>query len=109
MTKSTGLAIIELSSIFNNLKPDVVVTVGDRYETIATAIAASYMNITLAHIQGGEITGSIDESVRHAITKLSHIHFTSTKKSKKNVISMGEDKRYVFHVGCLHLICLPKK
>lgn len=63
MTKSTGLAIIELSSIFNDLKPDVVVTIGDRYETIATAISASYMNITLAHIQGGEITGSIDESV----------------------------------------------
>lgn len=109
MTKSTGLAIIELSSIFNNLKPDVVVTVGDRYETIATAIAASYMNITLAHIQGGEITGSIDESVRHAITKLSHIHFTSTKKSKKNVISMGEDKRYVFHVGCPSFDLLTKK
>ncbi len=109
MTKSTGLAIIELSSIFNNLKPDVVVTVGDRYETIATAIAASYMNITLAHIQGGEITGSIDESVRHAITKLSHIHFTSTKKSKKNVISMGEDKRFVFHVGCPSFDLLTKK
>tara|TARA_B100000674_G_C37663102_1_gene833470 strand:- start:14 stop:859 length:846 start_codon:yes stop_codon:yes gene_type:complete len=86
-----------------------VVTVGDRYETIATAIAASYMNITLAHIQGGEITGSIDESVRHAITKLSHIHFTSTKKSKKNVISMGEDKRFVFHVGCPSFDLLTKK
>lgn len=100
MSKSTGLAIIELSSIFNDLKPDVVITVGDRYETIATAIAASYMNIILAHIQGGEITGSIDESVRHAITKLSHIHFTSTKNAKKNVIAMGEDSRFVFNVGC---------
>jgi UDP-hydrolysing UDP-N-acetyl-D-glucosamine 2-epimerase len=67
------------------------------------------MNITLAHIQGGEITGSIDESVRHAITKLSHIHFTSTKKSKKNVILMGEDKRYVFHVGCPSFDLLTKK
>ena len=109
MSKSTGLAIIELSSIFNDLKPHTVVTVGDRYETIATAIASSYMNITLAHIQGGEITGSIDESVRHAITKMAHIHFTSTKKARKNVIAMGEDKKYVFNVGCPSFDLLNKK
>ena len=65
MAKSTGLAIIELSNIFDYSKPDVVLTIADRYETIATAIAASYMNIPLAHTQGGELTGSIDESVRH--------------------------------------------
>jgi UDP-hydrolysing UDP-N-acetyl-D-glucosamine 2-epimerase len=100
MAKSTGLSIIELSSAFSRLKPNVVVTVGDRYESLATAIAASYMNITLAHIQGGEITGSIDESVRHAVTKLSHMHFAATEKAKKNIIRMGEDKRYVFNVGC---------
>lgn len=100
MAKSTGLALIEFCSAFNDLKPDVVITVGDRYETMATAIAASYMNIKLAHIQGGEITGSIDESVRHAITKLSHIHFVATKKSKENVIKLGENKKYVFNVGC---------
>lgn len=100
MAKSTGLALIELCSAFNDLKPNIVITVGDRYETMATAIAASYMNIRLAHIQGGEITGSIDESVRHAITKLSHIHFVATKKSKENVIKLGENKKYVFSVGC---------
>ena len=100
MAKSTGLALIEFCSAFNDLKPDVVITVGDRYETMATAIAASYMNIRVAHIQGGEITGSIDESVRHAITKLSHIHFVATKRSKDNVIKLGEDSRYVFNVGC---------
>jgi UDP-hydrolysing UDP-N-acetyl-D-glucosamine 2-epimerase len=100
MAKSTGVAIIELSSIFNDLKPDFVFTVGDRYETIATAISASYMNIILVHIQGGEVTGSIDESVRHSITKLSHVHFPATKTAKKNIIRMGEDKKFVFNVGC---------
>ena len=100
MAKSTGVAIMELSSIFNDLKPDFVFTVGDRYETIATAISASYMNIILVHIQGGEVTGSIDESVRHSITKLSHIHFPATEKAKRNITKMGEDKRFVFNVGC---------
>ena len=79
MAKSTGLAIMELATQFENLKPDVVITVADRFETIATAIAASYMNIAVAHTQGGEVTGSIDESVRHAVTKLSHLHFPATK------------------------------
>ena len=93
MAKSTGLATIELASCFDKLQPDIVLTVADRYETLATAIAASYMNIKLAHTQGGEVTGSIDESVRHAITKLSHIHFVSNKKAYLNVIKMGEEKK----------------
>ncbi len=100
MAKSTGLAIMELATIFENLKPDVVLTVADRFETMATAIAASYMNIPLAHTQGGEVTGSIDESVRHAITKLAHIHFPATELSRKNVISMGEDPAAVHLTGC---------
>jgi UDP-hydrolysing UDP-N-acetyl-D-glucosamine 2-epimerase len=100
MAKSTGLSILDLSNAFDELKPDVVVTVGDRFETLATAISASYMNITLAHIQGGEVTGSIDESVRHAITKLSHIHFAATDRSKKYIIKMGEDPKFVFNTGC---------
>ena len=100
MAKSTGLAVIEISSIFADLKPDVVVTIADRFETMATAVAASYMNIILAHTQGGEITGSIDESVRHAITKLSHIHFASSKIAYKNIIHLGEDKKNVFLTGC---------
>lgn len=100
MAKSTGLAVIEISSIFAELKPDVVVTIADRFETMATAIAASYMNIVLAHTQGGEITGSIDESVRHAITKLSHIHFASSKIAYKNIIRLGENKKNVFLTGC---------
>ncbi len=100
MAKSTGMGIMELATQFENLKPDVVITVADRFETIATAIAASYMNIPLAHTQGGEVTGSIDESVRHAITKLAHIHFPATAKAKDNVIRMGEDPEKVFLTGC---------
>ncbi len=100
MAKSTGLAIIEISTLFENLKPDVVVTVADRFETMATAVAASYMNIPLAHTQGGEVTGSIDESVRHAVTKLSHLHFAATKRSAEYLVRMGEDPGSVFMTGC---------
>ncbi|MBI5557290.1 MAG: UDP-N-acetylglucosamine 2-epimerase (hydrolyzing) [Deltaproteobacteria bacterium] len=100
MAKSTGLSIIELATTFENLKPDIVLTVADRYETMATAITASYMNITLAHTQGGEITGSIDESVRHSITKLSHIHFPATELAKNRLVKMGEDPDTIFLTGC---------
>lgn len=98
--KTTGLGLMELATVFDNLKPDVVVTIADRYETIATAIAASYMNIPLAHIQGGEITGSIDEKVRHAITKLADYHFVASHKASERVIRMGEDASSVFVTGC---------
>jgi UDP-hydrolysing UDP-N-acetyl-D-glucosamine 2-epimerase len=100
MAKSVGLGVLELSTQFENLKPDIVLTVADRFETMATAIAASYMNIRVAHTQGGEITGSIDESVRHAITKLSHLHFTATDESRRRVIGMGENPEFVFNTGC---------
>lgn len=98
--KSTGLGLVELSTIFGNLRPDVVVTVADRYETLATAVAASYMNIPVAHVQGGEVTGSIDEKVRHAVTKLSNLHFVSTEYAAERVIRMGEDPDTVFVTGC---------
>jgi UDP-hydrolysing UDP-N-acetyl-D-glucosamine 2-epimerase len=100
MAKSTGLGLLELPSIFELLEPDIVVTVADRFETIATAIAASYMNIPVAHTQGGEVSGSIDESVRHAITKLAHLHFPATDLSARRILAMGEDPSYVFNVGC---------
>ena len=100
MAKSTGLAIIELTTIFEQLKPDIVLTIADRYETLATAVAASYMNIPLAHTQGGEITGSIDESVRHSITKLAHIHYPCTELSKERLIRMGEDPKSIVLSGC---------
>jgi UDP-hydrolysing UDP-N-acetyl-D-glucosamine 2-epimerase len=100
MAKSTGLATMELATVFETLQPDVVITIGDRYETLGTAIAASYMNIFLAHIQGGEVTGSIDERVRHAVTKLSDVHFTATESAANNVIRMGEDPKSVYNTGC---------
>ncbi|HEX5345779.1 MAG TPA: UDP-N-acetylglucosamine 2-epimerase, partial [Pseudonocardiaceae bacterium] len=100
MARSTGLGLLELPTALERLEPDVVVTVADRFETIATAIAGAYMNIPVAHTQGGEVSGSIDESVRHAITKLSHLHFPATELSARRVIAMGEDPRYVFNVGC---------
>ena len=89
MAKTTGLSLIDLAQEFHRIRPDIVVTVADRYETIATAIAASYMNIPVAHTQGGEITGSIDESVRHAITKLSHIHFPATRNAAEVLMKLG--------------------
>src|SRR3989338_11569010 len=100
MAKSTGLAIIEFATIFNNLKPDIVVALVDRYENFASAVASAMMNIPTAHTQGGEATGTIDESLRHAMTKLAHIHFPSTENAKERIIKMGEDPRYVFNVGC---------
>ncbi len=98
--KTTGLGIIELSSVFENLKPDIVVTVADRFETISTAIAASYMNIPLAHLQGGEVTGNIDEKVRHAITKLADYHFVATADAFNRVKKLGEDESCIYHTGC---------
>jgi len=100
MAKTTGLGLLELATTFDNLKPDLVVTIADRYETIATAIAAAYMNIPLVHIQGGEITGTIDEKVRHAVTKLADIHLVSTKKAAENIIRMGENPDAVHITGC---------
>jgi hypothetical protein len=79
MAKSTGLGLLELPTMFELLKPDVVVSVGDRFETMSTAIAPAYMNIPVAHTMGGEISGTIDESIRHAVTKLAHMHFPANK------------------------------
>lgn len=100
MAKTTGLGLLELATVFDNLRPDVVVTIADRYETLATAVAASYMNIPVAHVQGGEVTGSIDEKVRHAVTKLSDLHFAATEASAARVLRMGENPETVFVTGC---------
>jgi UDP-hydrolysing UDP-N-acetyl-D-glucosamine 2-epimerase len=100
MVKTTGLAAIELSQVFQRIRPSCVVTVADRHETLATAIAASYMNIPLVHTQGGEVSGSIDESVRHACTKLAHLHFPATEKAKRTILRMGENPEFVFNFGC---------
>jgi len=98
--KSTGLGVVELSSVFDALRPDVVVTIADRFETLATAVAASYTNIPVAHLQGGEVTGSIDEKVRHAVTKLADLHFPSTKLAAENLVRLGEDPEAIYFTGC---------
>lgn len=98
--KTTGIGILELSTVFDNHRPDIVVTIADRFETMATAIAASYMNIPLAHIQGGEVTGNIDEKVRHSITKLADYHFVASEGAKERVLRLGEDPAFVFNTGC---------
>lgn len=100
MTKAVGLGIIEFSSEFKRLAPDLVVVIGDRYEAIAAAVAATFQNFCLVHIQGGEVTGSIDESIRHAITKLAHYHFPATKRAGEYIVRMGEDPGTVFPLGC---------
>ncbi|MDW3094312.1 MAG: UDP-N-acetylglucosamine 2-epimerase [Gammaproteobacteria bacterium] len=98
--KSTGLGVTELATVFDNLQPDFVVTIADRFETMATAIAASYMHIPLVHVQGGEVTGSIDEKVRHSITKLADIHCVSGEQAAQRVIKMGENPQQVYITGC---------
>jgi len=100
MAKTTGVGIIELAGAFDRLAPDAVVTVADRYETLATATAAAYLGIPLVHVQGGEVTGSIDERVRHAITKLSDLHLPSTALARDRIVRMGEDAERIVVTGC---------
>ena len=100
MAKTTGIGLMELATVFDNLRPDVVVTVADRYETMATAVAAAYMNIPVAHVQGGEVTGSIDEKVRHAITKLADLHLVCSENAAERVVHLGENPDTVCITGC---------
>jgi len=100
IAKSTGLATILLSDSFDKLLPDIVLLLGDRYETHAAATTALLMNIPIAHIHGGEVTeGSIDEQLRHSITKMSYLHFCSTEQYCKRVIQMGENPSRVINSG----------
>lgn len=100
MAKSAGFAIIELATVLDNYKPDFVIVLTDRYETLSAAVAAAFLNIPVVHIQGGEVTGTIDESIRHAVTKFAHVHFAATEISRQRIIKMGEEPRFVFNVGC---------
>ena len=99
MAKTTGVGLLEFSTAFENLEPDIVLIRGDRYEILAPAIAASYLNIPLAHIEGGDVTGTIDESVRHAVTKLAHLHFATNELSKERILKMGEIPENIYNVG----------
>src|SRR4029434_10991249 len=100
MAKSVGFGVVEFASEFQRLKPDIVLLIGDRYEALAAAIAAAYLNTCIAHIQGGEVSGSIDESARHAISKFAHFHFPSTKRSADYLVRMGEHPDTILSVGC---------
>jgi UDP-hydrolysing UDP-N-acetyl-D-glucosamine 2-epimerase len=100
MAKSTGLGLLELPTAFERLRPDIVLTVGDRFETMATALAATYMNIPLAHTMGGEVSGNIDESIRHAVTKFAHVHFPACSDAGDRIVRMGEPPETVHVVGC---------
>lgn len=100
MAKSVGISIMEHSHFFAREHPSSIMLVGDRFDILPIAIAASMMNIPILHIQGGEISGSIDESIRHTITKLSHVHFVTTKQARNRVVTMGEHPEMVFVTGC---------
>ncbi len=101
MAKTACLTALEFTNGLHTIDPDVVVICGDRFEQLAIAMAAAYLNKTIAHIEGGDVSGSIDESVRHAITKLAHIHFVTNADAHRRVLAMGEDPRYVFNAGSL--------
>src|SRR5215212_1040224 len=101
MAKTACLTALEFTNGIHSLDPDIVVICGDRFEQLAIAMAAAYLNKTIAHIEGGDVTGSIDESVRHAITKLAHIHFVTNDDAHRRVLAMGEDPKYVFTTGSL--------
>ena len=101
MAKTACLTALEVTNTLYTSNPDVVVICGDRFEQLAIAMAAAYLNKTIVHIEGGDLTGSIDESVRHAITKLAHIHFVTNDDARRRVLAMGEDPKYVFNAGSL--------
>lgn len=104
IVKTMGVAMISLADTFDRLKPDMLVILGDRYEMLAVASAATIFKIPITHIHGGEITeGAYDDAIRHAITKLSALHFTSTEEYKNRVIQMGEQPHHVFNVGAIGL------
>jgi len=103
MAKAAAKCTKGIANALFALKPDLVLLTVDRVETLAAAVAVSLMNFPIAHIQGGEVTGTIDESIRHAVTKMSHIHFPATKDAAERIIKMGEDPEMVFQVGCPYI------
>ena len=108
MAQSTGNAIVQFSRFFKKHKPDLVFIIADRFEALGIAIASTYMNIPIVHLEGGEVTGSIDESIRHSVSKLAHIHFPATVESKKRLIKMGEDPKCIHNVGSTSFDLLEK-
>ena len=109
ISKSTGLGLIGFADAYNNLNPDIVVVLGDRFEIFAASISALYARIPIAHIHGGETTtGAFDESIRHSITKMAWWHFVAADEYQKRVIQLGEDPKRVFNVGGLGVDAIRK-
>jgi GDP/UDP-N,N'-diacetylbacillosamine 2-epimerase (hydrolysing) len=109
IAKTTGLGFIGFADAFQELIPDLIIILGDRYEILAAAATALFFKIPIAHISGGEVTeGAFDDSIRHAITKMSRLHFTSHETYRKRVIQLGEDPNYVFNVGSLSIDNITK-
>ncbi len=109
ISNSFSLGVKKFSSVFEKLKPDAILILGDRYEIFASAISACFNKIPIIHLHGGERTeGLIDESIRHSITKMSHLHFVSTDEYKKRVIQLGENKKFIFNVGSLGVEAIKK-
>ena len=109
ISKSNALAIISFAEAFEELKPEIIVLLGDRTETFAVAQAALIAGIPVAHIHGGELTeGAYDDAIRHSITKMSHLHFTATEVYRKRVIQLGEQPETVFNVGAIGLDNIKK-
>ena len=100
MAQSSGLIMIESALVLDKLRPDILLVVGDRFEVLPVVMSAAYMNIIVAHTMGGEVTGTIDESIRHAITKLAHIHFPANSAARDRILKLGENPEFVFNVGC---------
>ena len=104
ITKSLGLGIISFADVLDNLKPDILVLLGDRYEILAAAQSALFAKIPIAHIAGGDTTeGAFDEAIRHSITKMAHLHFVTNNVSAKRVRQLGENPKYIYNVGSLSI------
>lgn len=109
MAEYLSSGITNFTNFFDKNRPDILVVLGDRSESLAATLSAFYLNIPIAHINGGDVTGTtIDESIRHAITKIAHIHFVHTKENAKRVEKMGEDKKRIFITGALSLDTILK-
>lgn len=108
MVKSTALGLMQIPEILEISKPDMVLTVGDRYETLATTISSSFMNIPLIHTMGGEVTGTIDEKIRHATSKFADIHFPASRDATRRLIKLGENPKKIFNVGCPRIDLVKK-
>jgi len=97
---AVGLGVVQFTHELSRLQPDILLVIGDRYETLSAVIAAHFLKIHVAHIQGGEVSGTLDEGTRHVISKLSSLHFPATHRSADSLIRMGEPRKAVFNVGC---------